>query len=456
MTKGAGLEACCPLCGGSCAEADLAPLLTTQLRWLWDQVAAAADRRGDPDMTEGTLQIRAPRSPEERAAAVGLVGGKSLAPGQARRVDLAELTSLVRRRGARLTPGTVAAHACRRPLAAKAAALADQEALEHALYGTFEAAWRGLPLVHRDANSLGAEEAWGRLRRSRWVGRLRAASSPYDVVKQVLTVLAALPPEGSRIDRRHLADALLDDPHSLDDDQPLAGHVLGLLTGVGFAPVGRGSRATWDAVGVDLDDLTGGLLVTGVYPAGWCLPTGATVTLPPRELAKVTWQAPEDDATVFVTENPSVLGAACDAAAKASGDAGTMTPVRVVCTVGTPSAAEIAALAALARVGWQVRVRADFDDAGLRHVRALLTGVPGAVPWRMGAEDYRRSVTVSPAAPPLALGRLGETPWAPELATAMLEIGICAYEETVTADLVADVLATGWRARHEPRNQPGR
>lgn len=26
----------------------------------------------------------------------------------------------------------------------------------------------------------------------------------------------------------------------------------------------------------------------------------------------------------------------------------------------------------------------------------------------------------------------------------------------LTADLVADVLATGWRARHEPRNQPDR
>lgn len=440
MTKGTSLTAGCSLCGGLCAEADLAPLLTTELRWLWDRVASAADRRGDPGMTEGTLQIRAPRSPEERAAAVGLVGGKPLAPGQGRKVDLADLALLVQRRGHRLTPGAVAAHACDRPLAAKAAARADQAALEHALYGTFEDAWDGLPLVHRNADTLGAEEAWGRLRRSRWVGRLRAASSPRDVLHQVLTVLAALPPEGSRVDRRHLADALLDDPHGLDDDQPLAGHVLGLLTATGFAPVGRGSRAAWDAVGVDLDDLTGGLLVTGVYPAGWRLPAGAVVTLPPRELAKVMWEAPEGDATVFVTENPSVLGAACDAAVKARGDEGTRAPVRVVCTVGTPSAVEIAALAALARAGWGVRVRADFDAAGLRHVRALLVGVPGAVPWRMGADDYRRSVERSPTAPPLDAARLGETAWDADLSGVMLEVGVCAYEETITADLVADIL----------------
>lgn len=430
----------CALCDGACSEADLAPLLTAELRWLWDQLAGAADRRGDPYMTEGTLEIRAPRSPEDRHAAVGLVGRKKLAPEQRRRIDLGDLTARVKRRGHRLTPGAVAAHACGRRLAAKAAARADRAAIEQALYGTFEVVWRGLPLVQCTTNSLSAEEAWRRLRSSRWVGRLRAASSPRDVLDQVLSVLAALPSDGSRVDRRHLADELLDDPHGLDDDHPLAGHILGLLTSTGFAPVGRGSRVTWDAVGVDLDDLTGGLLVTGVCPAGWRLPPGAVLTLPPRELANVTWTAPEGDAMIFVTENPSVLGAACDAAANVSSDVRTSAPVRVVCTVGTPSAVEIEALAALAGVGWRVRVRADFDAAGLRHVRALLAGVPGALPWRMGTDDYRRSVELSPAAPRLDLTRVGETPWDTDLASLMREVGVCAYEETITAELVADIL----------------
>jgi uncharacterized protein (TIGR02679 family) len=439
VTAGPQTAAGCPLCGGACAEADLAPLVSEQLRWLWEQVATAADRRGNPHMSQGRLQLRAPQAPEERAAAVGLVGGKPLAPGQQRPVDLAQLTGLVRRRGARLTPGAVAAHACARPLATKAAERVGRAALENALYVTFADAWERLPLRHGSDDRIDVEDAWARLRRSRWVGRLCGKSAPHDILRQVLTVLAALPTPGSRVDRRHLADALLDDPHGLDEDKAVTGHILGLLTGVGLAPTGRGARAVWNAVGVDLDDLTGGLLVTGIYPAGWHLPAGAVLTLPPRELSRVSWEAPDGANDVFVTENPSVLAAACEAAAQA-GDAPASAPVRVVCTVGTPAAVEIAALAALARAGWRVWVRADFDDAGLRHVRALLDGVPGAVPWRMGAEDYRRSVSMSPAAPPLDLDRLGETSWDLDLAATMLEIGVCAYEETVTSELVRDVL----------------
>ena len=60
---------CCRLCGGECRDANLRPLLTADLVWLWQQAAVIADRRGDPALTEGTVTIRAPESPRQRAAA---------------------------------------------------------------------------------------------------------------------------------------------------------------------------------------------------------------------------------------------------------------------------------------------------------------------------------------------------------------------------------------------------
>lgn len=63
------------------------------------------------------------------------------------------------------------------------------------------------------------------------------------------------------------------------------------------------------------------------------------MTLPPRELAEVRWPAPgRPGMWVFVTENLSVLAAA----AHLVRDTGTT--VRLLCTVGTPSAVEIAAV----------------------------------------------------------------------------------------------------------------
>lgn len=71
-------------------------------------------------------------------------------------------------------------------------------------------------------------------------------------------------------------------------------------------------------------------------------------------------------------------------------------------TVGIPSALAIEALNGVAEVGWQVTVRADFDAAGLAHMRVLMAGIGGATAWRMSRADYLtldRSQTA-----PVALG----------------------------------------------------
>jgi uncharacterized protein (TIGR02679 family) len=422
----------CSVCGSGsgCQAGDLGDLLAPQLTWLWEQVAAAADRRGDPTLTVGVMTVRAPAEAADRAAAMGLLGGRPLAPGQSRRLDLEQLTARLQVRWPGLTPGALAAHATRRPLAVRAQAKAARAAAEADLRAQLE----GTLPVGSGRPDLAA--VWDRLRRSGWVARLLAADAQAVVALRAATdVLHALPAPGERADRRQLADAILDDPHGLDDGSVVAGLVLALLAALETVPGGLRPRDAWDAVGVDYDDLTGGLLTLGVTPAGWVLPAGAMTTLPPRELTRCAWEPPPaTGGWVFVTENPSILGAAANLQ-----HADPATPKRVLCTVGTPSALEVSAIARLAMTGWRVAVRADFDDAGLAHVNALLAGVPGAVPWRMGAADYERTLERSPQSPPLRLRRLPESSWDARLAGAMREAGRAGYEESLLEELLADI-----------------
>lgn len=424
----------CALCGGACRDADLAALLETPLTWLWEQLAATADRRGDPDLAAGSVRVTAPSSPERRAAAVGLLGGRPLAAGQARQVNLADLTVRLRVRGAHLTPGAVAAHAAARPLAIKArarAARADREAdLEATLVAAVDACCAA-PESHQD---LSGDIAWAHLRRSGWVARLHALPDPERLLRTAVAVLAHLPAAGSRVDRRRLASDHAHDPHALDDGTPLAGLTLALTAAAGVTSAGQRARAAWESLGVDWDDLTGGLITVGIHPAGWTLPSHVAVTIPPRELAVCRWPTPTEPRAVFVTENPSVAAAAADLAA-AEG-----VPVRLICTSGTPSAGEVAAVARLAKAGWSVRIRADFDPAGLTHVTTLLTHVPAATPWRMGATDYQDSLPGDPSAR-VALDpqKVPDSPWDPAVARAMRAQAAAAYEEALLPQLLADL-----------------
>ena len=141
-------------------------------------------------------------------------------------------------------------------------------------------------------------------------------------------------PAGPAVDRRVLAQQATGFPHDLDDGQPVAGFCRAFLSVTGRVPEGARPRAAWAAVGVLYDDIVGGLTTVNLVPRGWAVPCGAPVTVPPgRVLANCEW--PAGDGTVaFVTENPSVLGAA---AATAPG-------AHVICMSGTPSRTEVAAL----------------------------------------------------------------------------------------------------------------
>lgn len=441
----------CAVCGGVCAGADLTPLLRPELDWLWQALAVTADRRGDPDLVGGSaVTVTLPASPAERAAVVGLVANPQA--GRRTRVDPERLVAMVRRHSPTLTPGAVAAHASGRPVGQRTARRAAREARRERLRAEIVGACSAWPeLADR------AEVVLEHLRRSGWITRLDSGLDPAraeSVVHLAVHVVARTLriPEGERFDRRLLVPS---DPHALDDGTQLAGLALTILHALGRISTTSGvpARTLWAQVGVDCDDLVGGLTMLGIVPSGWQVPSGVTCTVPPRELVRASWPAPRPLATVypatagssepgqwsltravdewvFVTENPSILAAAANLISREPA----LGSVRVVCTMGTPSAAEITALAAIADAGWRLAVRADFDPAGIRHVNAILAEVPSAVPWRMNRVDYlasRPSVATT--------GTVPDAAWDPELSGVMEATAAAAFEEALLPQLLADL-----------------
>lgn len=205
---------------------------------------------------------------------------------------------------------------------------------------------------------------------------------------------------------------------------------MALMAAIGRVGPGARLREAWESAGVAYDDITGGLTILGLAPEGWSVPPDSPLTLPPRVLAGCTWPC-SDGGAVFVTENPSVLSAATE-----------LPGARIVCTSGTPSRIEVTALGRLAAAGWNLHVRADFDDAGITHTSAILAEAPTARPWRMSSSDYLGALDAGGSASRLRLDRLGVTPWDPGLASVMAARGVAVYEEALLDLLLDDLRAT--------------
>ncbi|GHE11928.1 DUF2399 domain-containing protein [Streptomyces alanosinicus] len=418
----------CP--DGACHGARLDSLLTPEARWLWEQLAARADKRGERSMTGGTTVITAPEGAGQRAAVLGLIGTRILAPGERCRIRLEELTLRLRRHGARLTPGAVAAHAVGRPLGSAVAERARQTARAGGLRLLRARLGAALP---GQAPVRPSDEGWEELHHTGRVARILQHPAPEELLRRGAEVLRLLPVRGC-VDRRVLAHRVTGDPHGLDAGSDLAGLVLAEAALAGVTAPGMPLRAAWSRLRVALDALSGGLLSVGVHPKGWTLPARHPCILPPYTLAEATWPGPdrEEDSWVFVTENPSITAAALALPANV--------PVRLLCTAGTVSAVEVDALARLADSGWRIAVRADFDAAGLALVRTVLAAVPQAEAWHMTADYYTASLHPSPFEPvALAPDRLGDTPWDPSLAASMRACGQAAYEEGLIDELLTDL-----------------
>ncbi|MBT2526982.1 DUF2399 domain-containing protein [Streptomyces sp. ISL-99] len=441
-----GNPAACPdqLChNGACRTADLTPLLEADVRWLWEPIAARADQRGNAVMDSGTITITTPHSPAQRAAVVGLLAPRAWPAGVSRRIDLHQLTLALRRRGPGLTPGAVAAHAAGRPLAQNAADKAQLAARLASLQHLRARLSRALPPT---APVRPDEAGWDSLRRRGTLARIMQHPHPERLLNACFAVLQRLP-ASDRADRRVLAHAATGNPHTLDPGSDLACLVIAEATAAGRTDAGAPAREAWARLGIDLDAFTGGLLTLGVHPEGWHIPPRQPIVLTPWVLRHALWPGPRnsDNPYVFISENPSVAAAALDCPPGS---------VRLLCTIGTPSAVEIDAIARLAASGWRIAVRADFDCAGLALVRAVLRTVPEAQVWGMTAADYVTALHPTPFEPgALDIDRLGDTPWDPTLVAAIRAHGRPAYEEAFIDQLLTD-LRHGHPATNPPATSP--
>ncbi|WP_380281648.1 DUF2399 domain-containing protein [Kitasatospora purpeofusca] len=93
----------------------------------------------------------------------------------------------------------------------------------------------------------------------------------------------------------------------------------------------------------------------------------------------------------------------------------------------------------LADDGVSLHYHGDFDGEGIR-IAAHVMARTGAVPWRMGADEYRAAATRVPSGP--APGRLTPAPWDRLLVDSMAELRTSVVEEVV-ADLLLDDLTPG-------------
>jgi uncharacterized protein (TIGR02679 family) len=190
-------------------------------------------------------------------------------------------------------------------------------------------------------------------------------------------------------------------------------------------------RSLWQRVGVSTDEISGTVLVWAVRPPGvdrWSAmmreraDLGLVTHLTVDELQRsAELTAPGE--IVHACENPQVL--------QQLAAAGVGRPV--ICTSGNPA---VAGCLLLDRV--VVCYHGDFDWPGIAIARRITAH--GAVPWRLGRDDYLEAVTRVPPDHRLPLtGRVEPTPWDEQLQTAVIATDVAVHEEAVVDLLLNDL-----------------
>ncbi len=372
-----------------------------------------------------SVALRVPLDRDDTRRAISGILGRPIRPGTAATtVRLGELDQLLRRADDDWGLRTVVEH--------RHGTLPDRVADAQEQAGAIAAA--------RDhARSLAPDEPWveawlsdlgrGMLTRLHTRGELELLST-------AARVLSDLPADG--IPLPALASYITGDTKALGSTT-LAGLVLrGIARRLG-EPAPRSTaerRALWEASGVVPDDLASQVLVLNLAPtgsalAGW-LTEARAAGLPFRiTLQQLARQPLEHGGVgpVFVCENPAVLRAAAEQLGAGSAP--------LICTEGRPSMACLRLLDRLVAAGADVRYHGDFDWPGLRIGASLLAATDGQ-PWRFGAADYLEAVEQVDPRSPLA-GPVATSPWDPDLARTMADVGRTVYEEDVLDVLLGDL-----------------
>jgi uncharacterized protein (TIGR02679 family) len=270
-------------------------------------------------------------------------------------------------------------------------------------------------------------------------GAQRAGWQPDALLDLALTVVARLPADGILLGV--LAADITGDAHALDPGQPLAGLIVRAarhLAGWPALPTAAATRRRlWSEVGVLCDPLSAQVLVMGLRPAGddrlaqhlriWA-DAGEPRRLTLRELTGSMLRL-DEEAEVFVCENPSVVAAVAD---RLGCDCAPL-----VCVEGIPSTAALELLHQLGRHGAQIRFHADFDWTGVR-IGNLLVEQLHAAPWRFDARAYRSACDALVESMPLR-GAAVEATWDSELRATMEVSGRTIFEEQMLEILIPDL-----------------
>lgn len=257
-----------------------------------------------------------------------------------------------------------------------------------------------------------------------------------DALAVATRVLAQLPVDGMSL--TELAELACGDTKALSGGgaPKLVLDALSLRENVPRPADPVGIRSLWETAGVSVDALSSRVLVLGyrveeTHTVARWLNEAADEGVPFPVTVDMLSRGPltNSSSTVFVCENVAVLAAA--ARTLGSGCAS------LICTDGQPSAAVHRLLASRAP-GTTLRWRADFDWAGVQMVTRAISRYD-AVPWRMDVDSYRHALDARNSEP--LKGHPSDSPWAPELATALRDSGRAVMEERLIPDLLADLRA---------------
>ncbi|MEJ3750580.1 TIGR02679 family protein [Actinomycetes bacterium KLBMP 9797] len=417
-------------------------LAVPSLSGLWTAVRARLERNGR--QITGAVAVDLDEIGADHLS--GLLG-RTVEPGGARRIKLADLDAALRSSAAGQGLISIVEILDGRPVT-------DRTAVRQQKQEQWAEVWQRLDAALAAAGL--ADSAWV----PEWIAGLRrtgiltraGADAAGRALHHAVTALeillpVAVEPSGT-LEIASLATRATGNAHGLDDTS-LASVVL--LRAAAHA-LGRPIPATtterrdlWLALGVATDAVSGTVLTWRLRPPGpdqWSrmmcerAELGLITHLTLHELdeaGSVEFALPGQ--TVFVCENPQVLQAAAHA--------GVTQPV--LCLSGNPASVGTRLLRALVASGNPIRYHGDFDWPGVAIAGRILT--LGATPWRMSAADYRAAVARLDTDHAVALsGSPVPTDWDPALAAAMSTHMLAVHEEFVLPDLLVDLTSAAPRA----------
>jgi uncharacterized protein (TIGR02679 family) len=368
----------------------------------------------------------------ERAAVAGLLGLAQVPSGSVR-VSLAGLDAAI--------SGSAAEVPLREALVILGGPLRDRRAERAQAAVAAQGRWE--EARHR----LGAA---GRQELLPWLDGLRASGAvtraarggtvaEHALLDQAIAAAIRLPSTGVLL--QVLAAEVTGDPHALDGGQPLSSLVLRAAATVAGWPTvptaAAGRRALLREVGIDRDPLSSDVLVLGLRPGGSArlarhlresAEDGEPRRITLRELGGASLEV-APGTVVFVCENPAVVAAAATALGRRS--------AATICLEGVPSTAATQLLETLHRSGARLRVRADFDWAGLRIAGRVMARM-SALPWRFGLADYEAALAAGKEGPALE-GAPVPASWDLGLTEALARAGRSVPEELLVDALLEDL-----------------